>query len=107
MFSTFIHELLAFVHGAEVIIHNARFDVGFLNAELKRVQRGRLSDYVSSVTDSLLVARRLFPGQPNSLDALCVRLGVLSAGRQQHGALQDARLLAEVYAKLKAGNSTL
>ncbi|MCD9027700.1 DNA polymerase III subunit epsilon [Luteimonas sp. BDR2-5] len=95
---------LAFIDGAELVIHNAAFDIGFLDAELARLGpdyrdiRSRVS-----VEDSLLLARQRFPGQRNSLDALCKRLGVDNAHRQLHGALLDAQLLAEVYLALTAG----
>ncbi|WP_101927025.1 MULTISPECIES: DNA polymerase III subunit epsilon [Luteimonas] len=95
---------LAFIDGAELIIHNAAFDVGFLDAELARLGPGT-PDIRSRVRveDSLLLARQRFPGQRNSLDALCKRLGVDNAHRQLHGALLDAQLLAEVYLALTAG----
>ncbi|WP_394004800.1 DNA polymerase III subunit epsilon [Luteimonas sp. WGS1318] len=95
---------LAFIDGAELVIHNAAFDVGFLDYELSRLGahygdiRAR-----ARVEDSLLLARQRFPGQRNSLDALCKRMGVDNAHRQLHGALLDAQLLAEVYLALTAG----
>ncbi len=104
LFSAIADEFLAFIDGAELVIHNAAFDVGFLDYELSRLgeQYGRLSDRVT-VEDSLLLARQRFPGQRNSLDALCKRLGVDNTHRQLHGALLDAQLLCDVYLNLTAG----
>ena len=103
-FEAIAEEFLAFIDGAELVIHNAAFDVGFLDSELRRLgpQYGSLRDRCS-VEDSLLIARQRFPGQRNSLDALCKRLGVDNAHRQLHGALLDAQLLAEVYIALTSG----
>ncbi len=100
-------QLLDFVQGAELIIHNAPFDVGFVNAELRRLQRGVITDIVAKVTDSLLMAREMFPGKANSLDALCRRLEVDNSNRTLHGALLDAGLLAEVYIRLTRGQGSL
>ncbi len=104
VFSEIADEFLAFIDGAELVIHNAAFDVGFLDYELSRLGEhyGRLSDRVT-VEDSLLLARQRFPGQRNSLDALCKRLGVDNTHRQLHGALLDAQLLCDVYLNLTAG----
>lgn len=104
LFEAIADEFLAFIDGAELIIHNAAFDVGFLDYELSRLGEhyGRLADRVT-VEDSLLLARQRFPGQRNSLDALCKRLGVDNTHRQLHGALLDAQLLCEVYLHLTAG----
>ena len=99
--------LLEFVAGAEIIIHNAAFDVGFLNAELKRLGRGPFAGSVGRVTDSLLMAREMFPGKANSLDALCKRLEVDNSNRSLHGALLDAGLLAEVYIRMTRGQNSL
>ena len=107
LFASVADELLAFVAGAEIIIHNASFDVGFLNAELKRLARAPFPGMVGSVTDSLLMARSMFPGKANSLDALCKRLEVDNTGRSLHGALLDAGLLAEVYIRLTRGQDSL
>jgi DNA polymerase III subunit epsilon len=107
LFESVADELLEFVAGAEVIIHNASFDVGFLNAELKRLARAPFPGMVASVTDSLLMARSMFPGKANSLDALCKRLEVDNTGRSLHGALLDAGLLAEVYIRLTRGQNSL
>jgi DNA polymerase-3 subunit epsilon len=101
-------EFLDFVRGAELIIHNAEFDVGFLDLELGLLgpDYGRLRDH-ASVLDTLGLARERFPGQRNSLDALCRRLGVDNAHRKLHGALLDAELLAEVYLAMTAGQGDL
>ncbi len=107
LFESVADELLEFVAGAEIIIHNASFDVGFLNAELKRLARAPFHGMVGSVTDSLLMARSMFPGKANSLDALCKRLEVDNTGRSLHGALLDAGLLAEVYIRLTRGQNSL
>ena len=100
-------DLLEFLAGAEVIIHNAAFDVGFLNAELKRLRRQPFHTVAAKVTDTLLMAREMFPGKANSLDALCRRLEVDNTHRTLHGALLDAGLLAEVYIRLTRGQDSL
>ena len=107
-FADVVDEFLAFIEGAELVIHNAAFDVGFLDAELARcgAHLGSLRDRCG-VQDSLELARQRFPGQRNSLDALCRRLGVDNAHRQLHGALLDAQLLAEVYLALTSGQSEI
>ncbi|MGR4874620.1 DNA polymerase III subunit epsilon [Pseudoxanthomonas sp. LARHCG66] len=104
LFAAIADEFLAFIDGAELVIHNAAFDVGFLDYELSRLGEhyGRLADRVT-VEDSLLLARQRYPGQRNSLDALCKRLGVDNTHRQLHGALLDAQLLCDVYLNLTAG----
>ena len=106
-FADIADQLLAYVAGAEVIIHNAAFDVGFLEAELKRARRDAFRTQVAKVTDSLLMAREMFPGKSNSLDALCRRLEVDNSNRTLHGALLDAGLLAEVYVRLTRGQDSL
>jgi DNA polymerase-3 subunit epsilon len=106
-FAEIADELLEFLSGAELVIHNAPFDIGFINAELKRLNRGVLTDHVASVRDTLLMAREMFPGKANSLDALCRRLEVDNSKRQLHGALIDADLLAEVYIRLTRGQDAL
>ena len=108
LFAAIADDFLAFVDGAELIIHNATFDIGFLDYELSLLGEhyGRMRDRVQ-VEDSLLMARQRFPGQRNSLDALCKRLGVDNAHRQQHGALLDAQLLCEVYLHMTAGQSEI
>ena len=108
LFAAVVDDFLAFIDGAELVIHNAAFDVGFLDNELALMgpQYGRLADRCT-IEDSLLLARQRFPGQRNSLDALCKRLGVDNAHRQLHGALLDAQLLAEVYIALTSGQNDL
>jgi len=107
LFASVADELLGFVDGAEIIIHNAGFDIGFLNEELRRVGRPKFPGFVSQVTDSLLMAREMFPGKANSLDALCKRLEVDNSNRALHGALLDAGLLAEVYIRMTRGQNSL
>jgi DNA polymerase-3 subunit epsilon len=106
-FAAVAEQLLQFLHGAELIIHNAAFDVAFVNAELQRLRRGVITDVVAKVTDTLLMAREMYPGKANSLDALCRRLEVDNSNRTLHGALLDAGLLAEVYIRLTRGQGTL
>ncbi len=106
-FAAVADELLEWLAGAEIVIHNAAFDVGFLDAELKRLARPRFASQVARVTDSLQMARNLFPGKSNSLDALCRRLEVDNTGRTLHGALLDAGLLAEVYLRMTRGQDSL
>jgi DNA polymerase-3 subunit epsilon len=106
-FERIADELLDFVSGAEVVIHNAEFDLGFLDAELARLGRPRFAGHVVRVVDSLLLAREAFPGKGNSLDALCRRLEVDNTGRDLHGALLDAGLLAEVYLRMTRGQGSL
>jgi DNA polymerase III subunit epsilon len=100
-------ELLDYLQGAEIIIHNAAFDVGFLNKELELIGRPPLREFVASITDTLAMAKEMFPGKRNSLDALCDRLGVDNSGRTLHGALLDAELLADVYINLTRGQDAL
>jgi DNA polymerase-3 subunit epsilon len=107
LFAAVAGELLAFVAGAEVVIHNAGFDLAFINAELDRIGMPPFAGHVERVTDSLTLARELFPGKHNSLDALCKRLEVDNSQREQHGALLDAGLLAEVYLRLTRGQKSL
>jgi DNA polymerase-3 subunit epsilon len=99
-------EFLEFVRDAELVIHNAPFDVGFLNAELTKLQEGPLSRYCG-VVDTLKLAKQLHPGQKNNLDALCKRYAVDNSNRAFHGALLDAQLLAEVYLAMTRGQETL
>jgi DNA polymerase III subunit epsilon len=106
-FAEIADELLAYLTGTEVVIHNAAFDVGFLDAESKRLGRPRLADQVLRITDTLLMARNQFPGKSNSLDALCRRLDVDSSHRTLHGAMLDAGLLAEVYVRMTRGQDAL
>mgnify|MGYP000073536362 FL=1 len=106
-FSVIASDFLNFIAGAEIIIHNASFDIGFLNKELERLNLGRLTEHVAGVTDTLSMAKEMFPGKRNSLDALCDRLGVNNAARTLHGALLDAELLADVYICLTRGQNAL
>lgn len=106
-FAAIARELLDYVRGAELVIHNADFDVEFLDMELGRAGLGRLAEHVARVTDSLAFARELHPGRKNSLDALCERYSVDHANRTLHGALLDARLLAECYLAMTRGQESL
>jgi len=106
-FAAIARELLDYIGGAELIIHNADFDVEFLDIELARAKLGRLSDHVAKITDSLAFAKELHPGRKNSLDALCERYFVNHANRSVHGALLDARLLAECYLAMTRGQESL
>jgi DNA polymerase-3 subunit epsilon len=107
-FAEVAEEFLEFVRGAELVIHNAAFDVGFINHELKKMGNP-VTDItaVCTVRDTLELARRQHPGQKNSLDALCKRYGVDNSGREYHGALLDAQLLAEVYLAMTGGQAAL
>jgi DNA polymerase-3 subunit epsilon len=107
-FGEVVEEFLAFIDGAELIIHNASFDIGFLNAELSLLSNGlgKIGDRCS-VLDTLAMARERYPGQRNSLDALCKRLGVDNSRRDLHGGLIDAQLLADVYLAMTSGQSAL
>ena len=107
LFGAIADELLDYLAGAEIIIHNASFDVAFLNQELRRIGRTEVTRVVAKVTDSLLMARDAYPGKSNSLDALCKRLEVNNANRTLHGALLDAGLLAEVYIRMTRGQDSL
>lgn len=106
-FAAVADELLDYLQGAEIIIHNAAFDVSFLNKELELVGRPAVRSFVDSITDTLAMAKELYPGKRNSLDALCDRLGVDNSGRTLHGALLDAELLADVYINLTRGQDAL
>ena len=106
-FSAVADELLSYLQGAEVIIHNAPFDVSFLNKELELIGREPIMNWVSKITDSLMMAKEMFPGKRNSLNALCDRLEVDNSGRTLHGALLDAELLADVYINLTRGQNSL
>ena len=101
-------EFLAFVDGAELVIHNAPFDIGFLNAELARSDSANTSmDVFCTVLDSLVLARQKHPGQRNNLDALCKRYGVDNTQRELHGALLDAEILADLYLVMTSGQRNL
>jgi DNA polymerase III subunit epsilon len=106
-FPEIAQEFLRFVQGAEIIIHNAPFDVGFLDAELQRAGLPKFSTHVEKITDSLAMAKELYPGKRNGLDALCERMGVDNSNRTLHGALLDAQLLSEVYINLTRGQDAL
>jgi DNA polymerase-3 subunit epsilon len=107
LFSEIVVELLQFLDGAELVAHNASFDIGFLDAELARLDMPRRIAEHASVLDTLALAREKYPGQKNSLDALCKRLGVDNSHRELHGALLDAQLLVEVYLAMTAGQGDL
>ncbi len=107
-FAEIVEELLGFVAGAELVIHNAAFDVAFLDAELARLPgTPRQIAALCQVLDTLALARELHPGQRNSLDALCKRYGVDNSARELHGALLDARILADVYLAMTGGQGAL
>jgi len=106
-FEEIADELIDYVRGAEVIIHNAAFDCKFLNAELRRCGRPMFEELAGKITDSLLYARELHPGKRNNLDALCERYGISNAHRTLHGALLDSELLAEVWLAMTRGQDSL
>jgi DNA polymerase III subunit epsilon len=106
-FGVVADELLDYIKGANLVIHNAPFDLGFLNKELELLGRPAFKMFVASVTDSLAMAKEMYPGKRNGLDALCDRLGVDNSGRTLHGALLDAELLADVYINLTRGQDAL
>jgi DNA polymerase-3 subunit epsilon len=106
-FADIADEFLAFIAGAELIIHNAPFDVAFLDAELARMGRGPLIEYCEGVTDTLRMAKTLHPGKRNGLDALCERYMVDNSKRTLHGALLDAELLGEVFLAMTRGQESL
>jgi DNA polymerase-3 subunit epsilon len=107
-FAEIAEELLEYCRGAELVIHNAPFDVGFLNHELKRWRADAPAiDALCTVADSLVLARRMHPGQRNSLDALCKRYGIDNTHRELHGALLDAQILADVYLAMTGGQVSL
>jgi DNA polymerase-3 subunit epsilon len=105
-FAEIAAELRDYIAGAEIIIHNAPFDVGFLDAEFKRLDIPRFHEHVAKVTDTLVQAKEMHPGKRNSLDALCDRYGISNAHRTLHGALLDAELLAEVYLAMTRGQNS-
>ncbi len=106
-FAEVVDQFLEFIQGAEIIIHNAPFDVGFLNKELELQGRKPFTTYVDGITDTLVMAKEMFPGKRNSLDTLCDRLEVDNSGRTLHGALLDAELLADVYINMTRGQDAL
>ena len=105
-FADIVDEFLEFVEGSELLIHNAPFDVAFLNAELERIGRPKLES-LCSVSDTLAMAREMHPGKKNSLDALCERYAIDHSRRTLHGALLDAQLLADVWIAMTRGQETL
>ncbi|WP_156895515.1 DNA polymerase III subunit epsilon [Massilia putida] len=106
-FHEIAHELREFVQGAEIIIHNAPFDLAFLNHEFERIGLPPFVEHCSNVIDTLVHAKELHPGKRNSLDALCDRYGISNAHRKLHGALLDSELLADVYLAMTRGQNTL
>ena len=106
-FAELAQPLIAFIRDAELIIHNAPFDVGFLNHELNRLGQGLTLEQCCTITDTLVLAKRLHPGQRNSLDALCRRYNVDNSHRDLHGALLDAQILARIYLAMTGGQLAL
>jgi DNA polymerase-3 subunit epsilon len=106
-FAGIVDDFVEFIRGAELVIHNAAFDVGFLNNELGLLQLESIDQLCSEVIDTLRMAREMRPGKKNNLNALCAEFGVDNSGRQVHGALLDAELLAEVYLAMTRGQNTL
>ena len=106
-FKDIAEDFLSFIRGSELIIHNAPFDIGFLNMELGRMGLSNVEDHIEKVTDSLVMARDLRPGQRNNLDALCRAYKVDNSKRSQHGALLDAQLLSEVYLNMTRGQEDI
>ena len=107
LFSAIAEEFLDFIRGAELIIHNAPFDVGFLNSELGHIELQPIETFCDKITDTLRMAKDSRPGQRNNLDALCRYFGIDNARRTLHGALLDAELLAEVYMAMTRGQDSL
>ena len=106
-FAAIVDDFIAYIQDADIIIHNASFDIGFLNKELELAGKPAFKDHVGKVLDTLSMAKEIYPGKRNSLDALCDRLGVNNAARTLHGALLDAELLADVYINLTRGQDAL
>ncbi len=106
-FAEVVDQFLEYIAGAEIIIHNAPFDVSFLNKELALQGRPTFASFVDGITDTLVMAKEMFPGKRNSLDSLCDRLEVDNSGRTLHGALLDAELLADVYINMTRGQDAL
>ncbi|MDE2264095.1 MAG: DNA polymerase III subunit epsilon [Gammaproteobacteria bacterium] len=106
-FMEIVDELLEFIGGSELVIHNAEFDISFLDAELRRAGRTVVMSEFCRVLDTLVLAREMHPGQRNNLDALCKRYNVDNSRRELHGALLDARILADVYLAMTGGQVTL
>tara|TARA_B110000263_G_scaffold99476_1_gene86959 strand:+ start:240 stop:944 length:705 start_codon:yes stop_codon:yes gene_type:complete len=108
-FNEIVEDFLSFIDGSELLIHNAEFDIGFLNQELQLIRGGEVSifDYVDSVTDTLQLARQKHPGQRNSLDALVQRYNITGYDRGYHGALLDSKILGDVYLAITGGQSNI
>ncbi|MCL2523383.1 MAG: DNA polymerase III subunit epsilon [Betaproteobacteria bacterium] len=106
-FADIADEFLEFINGAELVIHNAPFDLGFLNAELRRLDRVPVETLCNGVTDTLKLAKEMHPGKRNSLDALCERYEIDNSSRTLHGALLDTELLAEVFLAMTRGQNSL
>jgi DNA polymerase-3 subunit epsilon len=106
-FAEIVDELIEFISGAQLVIHNAAFDIAFLDAEFKRLPGARQIANLCSVLDTLPLARRMHPGQRNSLDALCKRYSVDNSRRELHGALLDAQILLDVYLAMTGGQTAL
>ena len=106
-FAEIVADFVEFIRGAELVIHNAAFDVGFLNNELGLLQMESIDQLCGEVIDTLRMAREMRPGKKNNLNALCAEFGVDNSGRQVHGALLDAELLAEVYLAMTRGQNSL
>ncbi len=107
LFKDIAEDFLNFIQGSELIIHNAPFDIGFLNMELGRIGLTNVEEHIKKVTDSLVMARDLRPGQRNNLDALCRAYKVDNSKRSQHGALLDTQLLSEVYLGMTRGQEDI
>lgn len=107
LFAQIAQDFIEFIRGAELIIHNAPFDVGFLNMELSRLGMDPLASFISGVIDTLKMAKEMRPGQRNNLDALCRHFGIDNSQRTLHGALLDAELLADVYIAMTRGQESL
>lgn len=106
-FATVAQEFIEFIRGAELLIHNAPFDVGFMDYEFAKHQLNVKTEDICLVTDTLQMARQMYPGKRNSLDALCDRLGIDNSKRTLHGALLDAEILGDVYLSMTGGQTSL
>lgn len=107
VFAVLADEFMEFVQGAELVIHNSAFDLGFLNSELALIGKVKLDELCPSVVDTLQMARDLRPGKKNNLNALCAEFCIDNSGRQMHGALRDAELLAEVWLAMTRGQESM
>jgi DNA polymerase-3 subunit epsilon len=106
-FDDIVDDFLIYIAGAELVIHNAPFDVGFINHELRRIEKSQRVADICTVLDTLTMARKLHPGQKNNLDALCKRYEIVNTHRELHGALLDAEILADVYLAMTGGQVSL